>query len=149
MQHEITREIPLLNEKGDLTEPGFARRLLPVYRRADVKASPLRLKEWDYYCVSNGKIALCLTIADNGYMGLDSVSLIHLEEGWEITTSPMQILTRGKKNLPETSVFNLYAEHIMRNAGLDELQPGIKIAGRNINNLRYADDLTLMKESEE
>ena len=46
-------------------------------------------------------------------------------------------------------LFNLYAEHIMRNAGLDELQTGIKIHGRNINNLRYADDTTLMAEREE
>ena len=46
-------------------------------------------------------------------------------------------------------LFNLYAEHIMRNAGLDEAQAGIKIAKRNINNLRYADDNTLMAESEE
>ena len=45
--------------------------------------------------------------------------------------------------------FNLYAEYIMRNAGLEEAQAGIKIAGRNINNLRYADDTTLKAESEE
>ena len=46
-------------------------------------------------------------------------------------------------------LFNLYAEYIMRNAGLEETQAGIKIAGRNINNFRYADDTTLMAESEE
>src|SRR5574340_43510 len=46
-------------------------------------------------------------------------------------------------------LFNLYAEYIMRNAGLEETHAGIKIAGRNINNLRYADDTTLMAESEE
>ena len=46
-------------------------------------------------------------------------------------------------------LFNFYAEYIMRNAGLDEAQAGIKIAGRNVNNLRYADDTTLMAESEE
>ena len=46
-------------------------------------------------------------------------------------------------------VFNLYAEYIMRNAGLEEAQAGIKIAGRNINNLRYANGTTLMAESEE
>ena len=46
-------------------------------------------------------------------------------------------------------LFNLYAEYIMRNTGLDEVQAGIKIAGRNLNNLRYADDTTLMAESEE
>ena len=48
-----------------------------------------------------------------------------------------------------TCIFNLYAEYIMRNAGLEEAQAGIKIARRNINNLRYADDITLMAESEE
>ena len=46
-------------------------------------------------------------------------------------------------------LFNLYAEYVMRNSGLDEAQAGIKIAGRNINNLRYADDTTLMAKSEE
>ena len=46
-------------------------------------------------------------------------------------------------------LFNSYAEYIMRNAGLEEAQAGIKIAGRNINNFRYADDTTLMAESEE
>ena len=46
-------------------------------------------------------------------------------------------------------LFNFYAEYIMRNAGLEEAQAGIKIAGRNLNNLRYADDTTLMAESEE
>ena len=46
-------------------------------------------------------------------------------------------------------LFNLYAEYIMRNAGLEETQAGIKTAGRNINNLRYADNTTLMAESEE
>ena len=46
-------------------------------------------------------------------------------------------------------LFNLYAEYMMGSAGLDETQAGIKIAGRNINNLRYADDTTLMAESEE
>ena len=46
-------------------------------------------------------------------------------------------------------LFNFYAEYIVRNAGLDEAQAGIKIAGRNINNVRYADDTTLMAESEE
>ena len=48
-----------------------------------------------------------------------------------------------------TCLFNFYAEYIMRNAGLEEAQAGIKIAGRNINNLRYTDDTTVMTESEE
>ena len=52
-------------------------------------------------------------------------------------------------NLMSPCLFNLYAEYIMRNAGLDEAQAGIKIARRNINNLRYADDTTLRAESQE
>ena len=51
--------------------------------------------------------------------------------------------------LSAVTLFNLYTEHIMRNARLDESQAGIKIGGGNINNLRYADDTTLMAESEE
>ena len=51
--------------------------------------------------------------------------------------------------LSAVTLFNLYIEHIMRNAGLDELQAGIKIARRDINNLRYLDNTTLMAESEE
>ena len=49
----------------------------------------------------------------------------------------------------QPNTYNLYAEYIMRNAGLDEVQAGIKIAGRNISNLRYADDITLVSKNEE
>ena len=59
---------------------------------------------------------------------------------WEKSTSRLYIVT---------CLFNFYAEYIMRNAGLEEAQAGIKIARRNINNFRYADDTTLMAESEE
>ena len=55
----------------------------------------------------------------------------------------------GTTRPPDLPLRNLYAEYIMRNTGLEEAQAGIKIAGRNINNLRYADDTTLMAESEE
>ena len=103
MQHEITKRIPLLDETGNLTEPGWARRMLPAYRRKDIKANPLRIKEWDYYLITNGKIGLALTVADNGYMGLDSISLLNFEEGWEITTSPMRILPMGRTGMPSDS----------------------------------------------
>ena len=66
------------------------------------------------------------------------------------TTDWIQIMGRRTSDciLPPC-LFNLYAEYIMLNAGLDEAQAGIKIAGRNINNLRYADDTILMAEIEE
>ena len=66
------------------------------------------------------------------------------------TTDWFQIGKRVRQGcILSPCLFNLYAEYIMRNAGLEEAQAGIKIAGRNINNLRYADDTTLMAESEE
>ena len=102
-QHEITTSAPLLGKDGDLLEPGWARSLLPVYRRADIKASPMRIKEWDYYLITDGHIGLALTIADNSYMGLDSISFLHFDEGWEQTTSRMRALPLGKTHLPESS----------------------------------------------
>ena len=103
MQHEITKSHPLLDEKGVLTEPGYARSPLLIYDRSAVKAHPLRIKEWDYYYIGNRAFGVALTIADNSYMGLDSISLLDFEEGWEITKSPMQVMTRGKKALPTSS----------------------------------------------
>ena len=102
-QHEICREVPLLDGRGNLTEPGFSKRLLPVYRRADIRVRKTRIKEWDYYLINNGRFALALTVADNGYMGLDSVSLLDFEEGWEITKSPMCLMPLGSHGMPEAS----------------------------------------------
>ena len=59
------------------------------------------------------------------------------------------IIKCDPENLLSPCLFNFYAEYILRNAGLEEAQAGVKIAGRNINNLRYADTTTLMAESEE
>lgn len=95
MQHEITASAPLLDEKGNLREPGYAKRLLPIYRRADIKAPVARIKEWDYYLVANDHFAVALTIADNGYMGLDSISFLQFDEGWQMTRSPMPGLSHG------------------------------------------------------
>ena len=104
MQHEITRAIPLLDERGDLTEAGYAKRLLPVYDRAKVKGGFARLKEWDYYYVGSDRFGVALTIADNSYMGLDSISFLSFEgTPWEITKSPMRIFPMSKTNLPPDS----------------------------------------------
>lgn len=102
MQHEITASAPLLDEKGNLREPGYAKRLLPIYRRVDIKAPVARIKEWDYYLVTNDHFAVALTIADNGYMGLDSVSFLQFDEGWQMTRSPMRAFPMGRTGLPET-----------------------------------------------
>ena len=103
MQHRIRKQGPLLDEYGILREPGWDTRLSLAYRRKDVKAGPLRIKEWDYYLITNGRYGLALTVADNSYMGLDSVSLLDFGKGWEHTNSPMRILPMGRTRLPETS----------------------------------------------
>ena len=102
-QHESTERRPLLDASGNLTEPGYAKTLLPVYRRSDIRVSPMRIKEWDYYLITDGHVGLALTIADNGYMGLDSVSFLDFDEGWEQTKSPMRLFPMGKTGLPESS----------------------------------------------
>lgn len=101
---EIKTAKPLLDSYGDLAQVGFARKLLPVYDRTKVKGGLMRLKEWDYYYVGNDHYGVALTIADNSYMGLDSFSFLMFDgEPWEVTVSPMRVLTLGKTGLPETS----------------------------------------------
>jgi hypothetical protein len=103
MEHEIKTSELLLKEDGDLREPGYATKLLPIYRRSDIKANNLRIKEWDYYLINNDHYAVALTIADNSYMGLDSISFLWLDEGKEKTVSRMQFMTNGTKKLPVSS----------------------------------------------
>lgn len=103
MQHEITQNGPLLNANGTLREPGWARSLLLDYRRADVKAGKLRIKEWDYYIITNDSFGVALTIADNSYIGLISASVLEFEKPWEQTTTVLTAFPMGKYGLPETS----------------------------------------------
>lgn len=104
MQHEITESIPLLDENGNLTQPGYAKHLLPVYDRDKVKGGVTRLKEWDYYYIGSDRYGVALTIADNSYMSMDSISFLSFgEQPWQITKSPMRWLTFGKTGLPGTS----------------------------------------------
>lgn len=93
----------LLNEKGGLYEAGYAKALVRDYDRADIRKSALRIKEWDYYCIMQGPVAFCLTVADNGYMGMNSVTLLNMDTGEETTVSPMSFMPLGKLKLPATS----------------------------------------------
>ena len=102
-QHQITKKHALLDNKGHLTEAGYSKHLLLDYDRNSIKANKLRIKEWDYYLVACDDFAVALTIADNSYMGLDSISLLDFNVPWEHTNSPMAAFTMGKKKLPPTS----------------------------------------------
>ena len=81
---------PLLDAQGQLIEKGYQTRLSRAYDRRAIRAGALRIKEWDYYCVTSGSKVLALTIADNSYMGLDSISLLDVETGWQHTRSIMR-----------------------------------------------------------
>lgn len=102
-QHEITERGPLLKADGSLREPGYAKKLLLDYDRSAIRAGRFRIKEWDYYLVACDEFAVALTVADNSYMGLDSISLLDFRIPWEHTNSPIALMTLGKKNLPATS----------------------------------------------
>ena len=75
MQH-ILSEGNLLDKHGNLIEAGYANSLVRVYDRSAIKASKLRIKEWDYYYVSDGKVFFCVTVADIGYISMASVSVV-------------------------------------------------------------------------
>jgi len=104
MQHEIIESHNLLDENNNIIEPGYAKKMLPIYNKKTDFKSRFHTKEWDYYYIGDNRYGLALTIDDNGYMGLDSVSLLDFTEKWSITKSPMQFMTLGKKNFPATSV---------------------------------------------
>lgn len=101
-QHRLSPG-PLLGPDGRLIEAGYATSPVKTYDRSRIAAHPLRVKEWDYYLIASDCYALALTIADNGYMGLDSVSLLDFDGPWEITKSKMCLFPMGKRGLPPSS----------------------------------------------
>ncbi len=112
--HEVTEKHLLLDEKGELREPGWSRSLIQEYRRSDIKAPGFRIKEWDYYLVTADKFAAAFTISDDGYVGLQSVSLLVFDETaggadgkvrapWEHTETVLTAFPMGKLHLPADS----------------------------------------------
>ena len=154
MQHEITSSVPLLDSWGNLTEPGYATKLLPVYDRNAVRGGFARLKEWDYYYVGNDRFGVALTVADNSYMGLDSVSFLRFEgTPWQITKSPMRIFPMGKTGLPATSAAGVTA---IKGKGYElrfTVEKGKRTLAAHMDNFRGGDaidvDVTLTDEPEE
>ncbi len=154
MQHEITQRIPLLDGEGNLTQAGFARRLLPVYDRKKVRGGLTRLKEWDYYYIGNDRFGLALTIADNSYMGLDSISFLSFEgEPWEVTKSPMSALPMGRTGLPSTSAAGITASSGKKHAILFQVGEGKRQLTAHMDGFKDGRPLdaqvTLTREPEE
>ena len=102
--HEVTNTQLLLDDSGELREPGWSRSLVQKYRRSMIKAPKFRIKEWDYYLVVNDGFAAAFTISDDGYIGLQSVSLLVFDgKPWEHTETVLNAFPMGKLGLPEDS----------------------------------------------
>ncbi len=154
MQVEITQAIPLLDQQGNLTQPGYAKRLLPVYDRRKVRGGLTRLKEWDYYYIGNDRYGVALTVADNSYMGLDSISFLSFESRpWEITRSPMSPFPMGRTGLPSTSAAGITASSGKRHALLFQAADGQRNLTAHMDRFRGQEPidvhLTLTDEPEE
>lgn len=154
MQNEIKRAIELLDEKGNLTQAGYAKRLLPIYDRTKVKGGFARLKEWDYYYVGNDRFGIALTIADNSYMGLDSISFLSFEgKPWEVTKSPMRIFPMGKTNLPQSSASGVTSITGKGYALCFDVKPDCRVLTAHMDDFKDGQaidiDVTLTGEPEE
>lgn len=96
-------EGPLLDKDGNLAEPGYAKKLVKKYDRKLINAPKFLIKEWDYYYIGNKDNGIALTIADNGYMSLLSISYLDFKSKSQITRSKMGWFPLGKINMPSTS----------------------------------------------
>ncbi len=101
--HEVTACQPLLGPDGRITEPGWARRPVWEYDRSQITSPAFRIKEWDYYLVMNGQYGAAFTLSDNGYVGLQSVSLLDFGEKWEHTETILTPFPMGKMGMPSSS----------------------------------------------
>lgn len=100
MNHLVTKKQPLLNARGHLNEPGYSVKPVFEYHRKMIKASPWRIKEWDYYAAINDDFAVSFTVADLGYLGMLTASFLDFRTGIETKKTIMKPFTFGKMNLP-------------------------------------------------
>ena len=94
---------PLLDRKGNLTEGGYAFKLVKDYSRNSIKGLKTRIKEWDYYFIHDDEYGIALTIDDNSYMGMASISVLDFKNNKDVTKSYITWLTFGKVALPSSS----------------------------------------------
>lgn len=99
MQHEVTRIQKLLDRNGHIGEPGWARKPVWQYCRWDVKAPPLKIKEWDYYMVLNKDFGVAVTFSDLGYMGMACLTFLDFVNCKEHTETVITPMPRGRFKL--------------------------------------------------
>ena len=104
MQNRIIEKGKLLNSEGNLAQKGYAKEYLLEYNREDIKAKKARIKEWDYYYIGNDDYALCLTMADMGYIGALSASVMDFVTPDQVTQSSVILFPMGKMHMPTSTL---------------------------------------------
>lgn len=152
MQHKL-RPGRLLNELGHLEEAGYATSLVKEYDRKDIKASKLRIKEWDYYLIYNDHYGVALTLDDNGYMSMLSASVLDFEKAEERTVSPIGAFPLGKTNLPPSSARGVSDLAIKNSRFTFTVENGTRHLKCCLENFRdgvpFEADITLSEEPED
>ena len=98
-QHRITEKIPLLDENGKLTEPGYCTTNLYEYDRKAIKARPTRIKEWDFYQITDGRYMLQITISDISLAGAGIFTLVDMQTGERYEVMSLSLLTFGRMGM--------------------------------------------------
>ena len=123
----------LLDENGRLAQAGYATSPVRTYDRSAIRASRLRIKEWDYYLVYNGAFGVALTLADNGYMGLLSASFLDFENRAEHTVSRMFPFPLGQTRID----VKLLETRLAIEDGADEIDYVVNLTELKAGNLDY------------
>ena len=118
-QHRITRRIPLLDENGKLTEPGYCTENLYEYDRKAIKARPTRIKEWDFYQVTDGRYMLQITISDISLGGAGIFTLVDMQTGERYEVMSLSLLTFGRMGMESDAMSDHTVSRHRRNFNLD------------------------------
>ncbi len=101
--HEIKTLTPLLNKDGNVKEPGFCKKMLYDYKRSEITANPLRIKEWDFYQILNNNYMVQVVVFDISFGGAANVAIVDLNTGKRGEFLSVKPLTLGKMNMPENT----------------------------------------------
>lgn len=100
MQHQITERTRLLDAQGNVAEPGFCVHNLYDYVRSDIRANPLRIKEWDFYQITNERYTMQMTIGTLSYGGMSGVTLFDRQTGEKYECNDLALFPFDKYHLP-------------------------------------------------
>ncbi len=103
VQNQITERTPLLDKNGDVANPGYCKRSLYDYDRSAIKANPMRIKEWDFYQISNGRYIIQIVLADISMGGAAFFTLIDMSTGKHVEHMNLSLLTCGRLGLEQNT----------------------------------------------